>query len=131
MTLGEQGDFIEVDLGNNCVVGRDLLRPLSSVRLGGDPEVAGLDGDLLHGSARFRIGRRPIAYDLRKLYKTYQQPAPKWLAMFKQHRLCLVVHRVGAVRQSDDVKIRSLGFQVKFDDDAPLVISDILPKCAL
>jgi hypothetical protein len=74
-----------------------------------------------------RIGVRPVAYDLRALYRSAHKKLPDTLA-FNQFDPWLIVHTMGAIVQEGSARVEAMGYEAVFGDETEAYTVDLFPQ---
>lgn len=77
-----------------------------------------------------RLGDRPVARNLRKLYEKGGKELPADLAVFDRYKVWLLTHSIGAIniKGNSYPKILSLGYEADFEDAEQVYTVEILPR---
>jgi hypothetical protein len=75
-----------------------------------------------------RLGDRPFAKNLRRLYELGHKELPPDLAVFDVYDIWIITHVIGAVRQKGRASIQTLGYEADFEDEDQVYTVDILPR---
>lgn len=129
--MNDATDYEYLDLsGPENGVNLAAVLPEPTRHLGGEPlPPPRLPGEVEGASLRLRIGRRPIALDLRAVYDAVDRPVPEeYAARRRRHKLCLVILSVGVLNEGSYESLRRLGLRVQFPDDPRIRIFDMFPR---
>lgn len=102
----------------------DLLRCPRDLRFG--PEETENESISVEG-LQVRLGDRPIAKNLRRLYELGHKGLPPDLAVFDAYDIWVITHTIGAIRRTGRATILALGYEVRFEEDQVFTI-DLLPQ---
>ncbi len=106
-----QGDAVNTDL---------LVSPLK--------RDLGTKADIEDSNFRFRIGRRPLVYNLRNLYQASGRSLPNSLEIFISYDIWLLTHAVSIIKERGFKKVQQFGYQVCFPKDPKVTVIDVLPQ---
>jgi hypothetical protein len=99
-----------------------LLEEPSADTLGGEPEID-------FGNIEIRIGSRPIASDLGRLYTETGREIPReYNATFDGFRLWLIVFYVSISRAGWRKRLESLAMEIRYPDLPRVTITDLFPR---
>jgi hypothetical protein len=115
-----KSDDIEIVLGMEDALLPALLETPSLMMLG-DSAPQGIRS----GTVRLRIGRQPIAQNLRALYKRNGRAVPEEFEVFWKHEIWLFNHSMGVLGEGDDEDIEQLSYELSFPKTANIV--EVLP----
>ncbi len=89
-----------------------------------------LGGDVESDNLNIRIGKRPVARNLRKLYELENRELPPEFAIFRNYGIWIITTSVGIVDEKGEGndRLKHFGFKVRFDEYDPITIIDVLPK---
>jgi len=76
---------------------------------------------------KIRLGDRPIAKNLRQLYKLKHEAFPDDLAVFDAYDIWLLFHSIGAIRREGNADVRVLGYEAKFENEEDIYTIEMLP----
>ncbi|MEQ1727520.1 MAG: hypothetical protein ABL982_03990 [Vicinamibacterales bacterium] len=76
-----------------------------------------------------RIGERPFAVNLQRLYLETHGALPPEIAVFDQYDVWLVCHAIGCMRRRGSASIRSFGYRARLMEGQPRVYTaDVFPR---
>lgn len=77
-----------------------------------------------------RLGDRPVARNLRKLYEKAGKELPPDIAIFDRYKIWLLTHSIGAIniKGNSYPKILSLGYEANFEDAENVYTIELLPR---
>jgi hypothetical protein len=77
-----------------------------------------------------RLGDRPVARNLRKLYEKAGKELPPDIAVFDRYKIWLLTHSIGAIniKGNSYPKILSLGYEANFEDAENVYTVELLPR---
>ena len=99
-----------------------LLVPPSQRHLGGD------EPDIETDRLRLRIGDRPIARNLRRLYELGNRQMPDNLEVFTSYDLWLLTHAVSVIKEGGYKRVRHLGYRMSFHEKPRVTVVEVLPQ---
>jgi hypothetical protein len=102
----------------------DLTVPLGNFGLS-DQE--GSVGELTIGKLRVRLGNRPIAYDLRRVFMAGHGHPPDTSA-YNGYDIWMVVHTMGVLSEDGRGTVEAMGYEVSFPDEKAAYTIDLLPR---
>lgn len=106
-----------------CPTAFGALETQLSRHFGGPP------ADIEHDGLQVRIGDRPLAFDLRRLYREgHGQPPPPAFRCYDLYDVWLVRYSVGLLAAKGLQRVRRLGFRVQLDDPVAGQCIDLLPR---
>ena len=117
-----ESEFIDVELGPQRAVAPNLLTRPPERKYGG-PEA-----DIQFKGVRLRVGRRPIVFNLKKLYEKSGRELPGDLEVFGSYDMWVFTHSVGVVQEGGWQYIQQLGFHVKFGERPIVTNLELLPQ---
>lgn len=90
----------------------------------------GDEGSISVKDLHIRLGDRPVARNLRKLYEKAGKELPADIAVFDRYKIWLLTHSIGAIniKGSSYPKILSLGYEANFEDAEYVYTIEILPR---
>lgn len=112
----------EITLARQNATDPNLLVPPSQRHLGGD------EPDIEADRLRLRIGDRPIARNLRRLYELSDRQLPDTLEVFTSYDLWLLTHAVSVIKEGGYKRVRHLGYRMSFQEKPRVTVVDILPQ---
>ena len=77
---------------------------------------------------KIQLGDRPIAKNLRKLYKLKHETFPGDLAVFDRYDIWLLFHSIGAVSRDRRAEVQVLGYEADFDNEQEVYTVEMLPQ---
>jgi len=90
------------------------------------PKSAGGGAAVAASGVEVRLGNRPVARNLGRLYELGHKQMPNGLAVFDAYELWLITHAVSAIRKGGSATVRALGYEAVFDEREVCTI-DLLP----
>ncbi|MCK6562915.1 hypothetical protein HUU39_11625 [candidate division KSB1 bacterium] len=77
---------------------------------------------------QIRLGDRPVARDLRRLYELGHKQLPHTLAIFDAYDILLITHSIAAIRQERRTPIHALGYEADFLEEDQVYTIELLPQ---
>jgi hypothetical protein len=118
----EDREFLEVDLDTPDAVDQSIFAGPGKQKLGG------AEPDISVKRVRLRIGRRPTARNLRKLYELLKLEYPKDLALFEQYEVWLLSYTVQLRKDGGFESVQQLGCQIKYQENGSVSIAAQIPE---
>lgn len=105
----------------------DLMVSTREMDFGTEPEN---EKEISVKDLHIRIGDRPVARNLRKLYEKAGKELPPDVAVFDRYKIWLLTHSLGAIniKGNSYPKILSLGYEANFEDAENIYTIDVLPR---
>jgi hypothetical protein len=116
-------ESIEVELDEQSAVNPSLLPNPETLTFG--PHGSSEAPDLKFDSVRLRVGRRPIARNLRTLYNQTGQATAPSPPINRAHDIWVLTYSVGLLGRPD---VRQLGFSVRFPERPRVTIAQVFPE---
>src|ERR1039458_5170390 len=115
-------DAVELTLSAGDVLNPALLEEPGADHLDGEAQVD-------FGKIEIRIGSRPIATDLGRLYaETGRTIPPEYSATFDGFRLWMIEFHIGILRQGGIKRLESVSVEVRFPESPRITITDLFPR---
>jgi hypothetical protein len=120
MTNSEQ-EWRTIQLTDQEATNPDLLVAPSKRYLGGTPDIA-------KRNVEIRIGARPTALDLRRVYEQSGKAIPKDFELYASYRIWLISHHVGIARRAGVEFVNRFSYEVKFADKSRVTVLGLFPE---
>lgn len=118
----EEDDFIDVELTRDQSFDPDVLVPSSARTFGGE------EADLNFHSILLRIGRKPVARNIRKLYEKSGRVIPEGLEIFESYDLWLLSNSFGILNRGGFRHVQQVGFHIRLPESPRCSVLSIFPK---
>ncbi len=76
---------------------------------------------------KIRLGDRPIAKNLRELYKLKRESLPDDIVVYDAYDIWLLFHSIGAIRREGSAEVKVLGYETKFENEDEVYTIEMLP----
>ena len=118
----EPHDPITITLGRSNVLNPELLVEPAWDTLGAEP-------DLELDNVEIRIGSRPQAFDLARLYTANRRDVPDlFRSTLDGFRLWLIAYSISVLRTPGKRRVESVSFEVAFPASPRVTVTDVFPK---
>lgn len=77
---------------------------------------------------RIRLGDRPMAKNLRVLYRAAHHEMPADGSVFDAYDVWLITHTAGVIRRTGGAAVEALGYEADFADATQIYTVDLLPQ---
>jgi len=114
-------DYVDVELGSENAYDHNLLIPPSARRLGGQ------DADVKFKKIKIRIGRRPTAKNLRRVYELTGRAVPQDIEVFRSYDLWLLTNSFSVLKEGGFDQVQQVGFSVFLREEPKCSVQGILP----
>lgn len=84
--------------------------------------------DISYRGISVRLGDRPIAKNLRRLYELAHNELPPDLAVYDAYEIWLICHAIGAADRQGNAQIAGLGYEADFANEKEVLTIDLLPQ---
>jgi hypothetical protein len=91
------------------------------------PEEPDADEMAING-LKVRLGDRPLARNLRRLYEKAHKKLPPNLSVYDSYDLFLIPHSVGLLRKSGTASVKAVGYEADFGDAEQVYTLEMLPQ---
>ena len=102
----------------------DLTIPLGNF---GPADQEGPAGEFTVGKLRVRLGDRPIAYDLRRVFMAGHGQPPDTSA-YNGYDIWIIVHTMGVLSEDGRGTVEAMGYEVSVPDEKAAYTIDLLPR---
>ena len=115
------GEGVLLTLGLENAVNHEDFKPPSERHLGEEPEIE-------FEPFRFRIGDRPIARDIRRLYELADRKVPEDLEVFHGNDIWAITYAVSVLGGANFKSVRELGFRMRYPEKPRVTVLEVMPQ---
>ncbi|QDT50503.1 hypothetical protein Pan258_45820 [Symmachiella dynata] len=119
--MSDLSDGIVVKLGVLDAIDKEDFVPPSERHLGDE-------ADIEMEPFRFRIGDRPIARDLRRLYELAERDVPEDLEVFHDNNIWIITHAVSVLGTRSFKSVADFGYRMRYADSPRVTILEVMPQ---
>lgn len=91
-------------------------------------KLGGTGADVESKRIRFRVGRRPVARNLRRLYEIGDRKMPTGLEVFDAYDLWLLENHFSVLKEGGFEYVQQVGMQVRLAETPRCTVLSVLPK---